>query len=117
MIDKMKPEEKSVVLARLCGWHVERTGSDIWVSNSENDYLFKIRLSGPGYLYNYKWMFLAWRVLNWACENFSTNDYIDIVRWFWGSQNFRVPPAEAQTAWLDKILSLAIEAGMVNDEN
>jgi hypothetical protein len=53
---------------------------------------------------------LAWRVLNWAHETALCRDYADGVGkilHFWS------PSADAQRAWLDKILELAIEAGLV----
>lgn len=56
----------------------------------------------------------AWRLLNWADDNVSVlcagNKWHVPVK-----PNTQLPPAEAQAAWLDKILSLAIEAGMVKD--
>jgi hypothetical protein len=54
-------------------------------------------------------MALAWRVLNWAHETALCRDYADGVGkilHFWSS------PAGAQRAWLDKILELALEAGL-----
>ncbi len=114
-IETMSDSEKSVMLARLCGWNVELLGDDVWVSNSDNEYLFSVRLAAPKYLYNYKWMFLAWRVLNWAGSHFRTVDYMEIHNWFWMSQNWRANPADAQRAWLDKILTLAMAAGMVTE--
>lgn len=85
-------------------------------------------LRAPDYLFAKRWMFLAWRVLNWAMSN-NSPVFFCMVDWFYaeaedvphgyktsGSNWFRLfmyEPADAQRAWLDKILTLAIEAGMV----
>ena len=49
---------------------------------------------------------LAWRVLNWA-ETMFPPDYM---------LAHGLPPADAQRLWLDKILELAIEAGIIEEE-
>lgn len=73
---------------------------------------------------------LAWRVLNWATSTIaqkkeqamSLNDMDLWCYWREGEVGLReimglaqkLGPADAQRAWLDKILSLAIEAGRLN---
>ncbi len=72
---------------------------------------------------------LAWRVLNWASEQgHDIDDYsypyyfaqgveelfdtdVEIEHQIWAK-----PPADAQRLWLDKILELTIEAGLVKLE-
>jgi hypothetical protein len=78
-----------------------------------------------GNLYDPENMALAWRVLNWAAKKFHYGDSYSagyrIDDWIMdepivkgdGAYNiWDLPPAEAQRAWLDKILELAIEAGL-----
>jgi hypothetical protein len=70
-------------------------------------------------LYHPTTMALAWRVLNWAWEHFEpygawTNIMFEAfydaeIAPLWPT----LAPADAQRAWLDKILSLVIEAGLI----
>lgn len=56
-------------------------------------------------------MALAWRVLNWA-----TDDSRSLIVWGHAGDVFnlaKLPPEEALATWLDAVLTLAIEAGMV----
>jgi len=115
-IKTLTDEQKSVMLAKLCGWVVTNGFDGIIISSSTE--VFQITLTSPNYLYNRKWMFIAWLVLNWAMQqkiavydnvNFRDllSDYLIDVKDFGA---FGLPPADAQRAWLDKILELAIEA-------
>lgn len=104
-IKTLTDEQKSVMLAKLCGWVVTNGFDGIIISSSTE--VFQITLTSPNYLYNRKWMFIAWLVLNWAMPN------NDIDRWWVVVGIYNKPPAEAQRAWLDKVLELAIEAGLV----
>ena len=66
-------------------------------------------------LYDPANMALAWRVLNWAYNFLDDQGRETFLRDWWRSLNlFIESPADAQRAWLDKILSLVIEAGMVD---
>lgn len=58
-------------------------------------------------------MALAWRVLNWATME-PTAQLAQVARWFLIGGGMSLLPTQAQRAWLDKIISLAIEAGMVD---
>ena len=117
MIDKLSDQEKSDLLFRLTGW-VETT---LYFSEEE--------ATVPGWgnyetmevierldLYNPLHMALAWRVLNWAIGDPSFGH--DVDHWLWndglGYDLPNLPPADAQRQWLDKILTLAIEAGIVD---
>ena len=107
-IDELSDEQKTIMLARLCGWNTVQYGSKTWVTCQDEPF-------STTNLYQPIFMLLAWRVLNWAIENLPK--FMRIIE-----ENFLligvlpyfiIPPAEAQRAWLDRILSLAIEAGMV----
>ena len=128
MIDKMTPEEKSVVLARLCGWlktdeyfhsYHPPNGKGMSVNYTKGYAPEFIFVTDKHYydLYNVRNFALAWQVLNWAMKSFDNSTIATLDEWFSFIRVMEMPPAEAQAAWLDKILELAIEAGMVNDEN
>lgn len=120
-IENMTDEQKSVMLAKLVGWEVsERHGVEsvhyidaVFVSTDK----FTARLTGPDFLYADKWMALAWRVLNWAADRLpgETGQRQSFFKMLNGSGSalWWLSPEQAQRLWLDKILSLAIEAGMV----
>ena len=125
MIDKLSDQEKSVMLAKAMGWTaLYWSNRDFWSSwyhlVDENNRKIKRRgihkNTGDVFhslmvdLYKPSNMALAWRVLNWAHETGLCRRYADGVGkniHFWDA------PADAQRAWLDKILTLAIEAGLV----
>jgi hypothetical protein len=90
-LTKLSDEEKSVILARLCG-----AGG-----------VAPIALN----LYDPANMALAWRVLSWAQENKLCS--LHTLIWTHNCLSASMPPAVAQRGWLDKVLELAIEAGMV----
>ena len=102
--------EASVMLARLCGWEVEPDDyGKMWIKCPGEPY-------ATTNLYHPVFMFLAWLVLNWANGmKFGGDTTLDQWNWW---HNFiadmrLLPPTAAQRAWLDKILTLAIEAGML----
>lgn len=73
-------------------------------------------------LYDPANMALAWRVLNWWYDYIATTDneavdpedgFFDVGKLMHGV--WAQPPADAQRAWLDKILTLAMAAGMVTE--
>lgn len=123
-VNEMSQEEKSVALAKLCGWEYS---DDMRYLSGVYEYgvIWFDRTDDSPNLYDPANMALAWRVLNWASYNLNkitddfsegvlfdfmisgvvTNGYYDAV--------WTAPPDEAQSAWLDKILELAVEAGMV----
>ena len=62
-------------------------------------------------LYDPANMALAWRCHLWACNNqFNTNTW-PYLGWFEDNSIFEYE--DAQRRWLDKVLELAIEAGVV----
>lgn len=122
-IDEMSEQEKSVMLARLVGWEVNQNNSPV---GQIFIYYDRPRSNAIANLYDTANMALAWRVLNWFwafCKPLETPQQVtmwdgyhaDLILWMidYGSSYEDMPPAEAQAAWLDKILELAIEAGMV----
>jgi len=118
MIDNLTDEQKSVLLAKAMGWrvhydpenvlHLKPTGTEQWYRGDAP------RISCN--LYHPARMALAWRVLNWAWEQ-KTDDWL----WSWILDECcldgGIPPADAQRLWLDKILEMAIEAGIAEVDN
>jgi len=134
-ISDMNDRQKSVTLAALRGWQVsEHEHEHVYIKRDEQQ--FAITLTHPFYLYDKELMWLAWDVLNWAGSqvpqevtapggSLTISSWTGRLRHFWKESQwaergklflYSMPPAEAQRLWLDKILSLAIEAGMVKDE-
>ena len=118
-LTKLTDQEKSVMLARAMGWDVETKSANPWsaFTNDEPNYIEVIFYKdAEGYLHETcdfytDHMEVAWRVLNWAAKRF------DIYEW-WDVQDMpEEEPAVAQRAWLDKILELCIEAGIVEVEH
>lgn len=122
--------QASDLLCKMCGWRVteiDRSGPtmrECWtfvpgeVKEVYQAYLLATsKLSGFPNLYDPANMALAWRVLNWAGETqFGGNITSRAWNNFWIDMRI-LPPADAQRAWLDKILKLAIEAGLVAAAN
>lgn len=130
-IDEMSDQEKSAVLAQIAnikGLFVRHVPAK-YSTSSDRSYDID---DHPAYdivsyrterghvlidvdLYDPDNMSLAWRVLNWAAETWADGNWIN---WAMYEPYFLLdkPPDVAQRAWLDKILELAIEAGMVDDE-
>jgi hypothetical protein len=131
-IDEMTDQEKSVLLARAVGWEFSRheCGEPRWswvdengqqISGSIHDRVVQVSddrssLVSP-MLYSPQRMALAWRVLNWAVSDPGFGWEVD--GWLWndglGYDLPNLEPADAQRQWLDKVLELAIEAGLIPD--
>ena len=128
-LDEMSEQEKSVMLARLRGWRREKASigvrrsiygkgwrncSDaVWIDEDGNKVLF-----GVPNLYDPANMALAWRALNWAEAQDNVSFDFRIYKLFSGGSSrvfIGLPPKEAQSLWLDKILELAHEAGLLED--
>lgn len=128
-IEAMTEQEKSVILARLCGWlktdeyfysYFPPFGQGVSVNRTkgyvETDIFDTKKLHGCRTLYHVLSMPLAWYVLNWAMSNLDKEDYdYQMSRFIEFSEFETMPPQEAQRLWLDKILNLALETGMIND--
>ena len=140
----MTDHEKSVKLARLCGWEMDYRPNPngpglARLLDTGGNVLRQVEFGYPAAypstpnLYDPANMALAWRVLNWALQQNqpTRGDLDDLWKMPFGDELFayvaaisprddglsifELPPAEAQRAWLDKILELA-EAGMVSDD-
>lgn len=127
-INELSDKQKSVILARLCGWTVDEVTQETMerLYGKRSDYMSRMvwrDILGVLYpfglpnFYNTANMDTAWRVLNWATSNDSIHDELidwDWHRWTSHQHIWTMPPTEAQRSWLDKILELAIEAGLVD---
>ena len=132
MIDKMTDQEKSVLLSQLCGWlkQYENEGNawgftpggglDDYYSHLCTLLNYKPEHVTPN-LYDPANMALAWRVLNWATEELpgkpGIRQKLFAILWTEDGEDllYGQEPATAQRRWLDKILTLAIEAGLIVD--
>jgi len=120
----MLPEstiEKSAMLMKAMGWHQEEGVERGWIPDIhdaecdevELPSLYELYGEWPIDLYQPVTMALAWRVLNWA---WLIDDIIKpFVDWPGASPGlmFAQNPKIVQAAWLDKVLELAIAAGLV----
>jgi hypothetical protein len=111
MIDKLTPEQKSVLLAKAMGLEIKTL-------DFKDDTFFVVPkdwgMEWEWYedFYDSANMALAWRVLNWAHEQNPTWDWMALTL-----KALRSGPADAQRLWLDKTLELAIDAGIVELES
>ena len=122
-LTKLTDQEKSVMLARAMGWSVRHDAHNPDLSHVCNERGLKEYSQYYNRVGHNPWsimtnlydpanMALAWRVLNWA---FDVSPYFLPPYWYrdhW-EEYPGLAPADAQRAWLDKILALAIEAGIV----
>lgn len=112
----MSDQEKTLLIIGLMpDWEIldrGADGDDIILSIGGQ---WRIVLRHPFYLYNQKWMWAAWLVLNYTnAEFFNGEDWCDgFFTWYHEVDWYRYDPGAAQRVWLNKILKLAIEAGMV----
>ena len=112
-INEMSEEEKSVALSVLMGWRwISRLDDSQHVIDADGVILNAGRYMN---LYTSENMVLAWRALNWAWLHSPIHE--DISSWWYERGTHDYLPAisqdKAQAAWLDKILELAIETGLV----
>lgn len=121
--------QASLMLVRLMGWNVFAVNSipeygELRYGVSTRFDMYRFALTEDTNLYSPSKMMFAWAILNWAIKQrghvgsiadwwtyeAGGGDGIDPTGWLL----LKFSPAEAQRAWLDKILSLAVEAGMVD---
>lgn len=117
MSDELSDQEKSVMLARAMGWEVYPMyeGSPMMLFNAPGD---EVNHSN---LYLSENMALAWRVLNWGLVVKPTDpvgsihspDRIHNKLEDWLRTTFLWGRPDAQKQWLDQVLELAIEAGLM----
>jgi hypothetical protein len=106
-VSEMSDQDKSVMLTELTGWGYAKT-----------TFSLVGEMAGEGYMNLYRPgnMALAWLVLNWAEKTAQDNieaKFYQLWMAFMPEELFELPPADAQRLWLDKVLALAIEAGLV----
>lgn len=120
-IDEMSDQEKSDGLVKLTGlqvYPIEPEHNDCregWLILCDSPYLwFSYETEDEFDLYEAP-MELSWHVLNWAAETWADGNWIN---WAMYEPYFLLDKSAevAQRAWLDKILELLIEAGMVEDD-
>lgn len=122
----MTDEEKSAMLARAMGWQqCDYTGKayadTAWV-NENGLYIWyddPYECTPTFNLYHVANMVWAWSAIEWITAPPKTlkqsEDMLNtkFAHW-WDSENlWACNAADAQRAWLDKILELAIEAGLI----
>lgn len=123
----MNDEEKSVLLAKLCGW-IRPAGDEylegLWIIETPHPmwticYWREEPTELPGLnFYDSKYMSIAWEIMNWALTNFNIPNHFFQLREIANGMNiFTLSPFQAQCTWLDKILELAIEAKMIQGAN
>lgn len=134
-IGELTARQKSVLLAKLMGWTVEVWATGDYGKRGEYHKAYWTKTDGrvldsdvvgfseqeaiEGQVINFYAeanMAEAWRVLNWAM---AVNGPIQKVMTIYDPAMPmlpQMPPAKAQAAWLDKILSMAIEANLITLE-
>lgn len=116
-ISEMTPREKSDRLCVLAGFHLPHESSATYPEEWKMKTIAHEAPPNHPDLYDEKNMELAWRVLNWALRVHTDSKHFDsffimrdelrlALKNLWGTDF-------AQTAWLDRILRLAIDAGMI----
>ena len=144
-MNELSDEQKSVMLAKAMGWEptpvpVPDVPLLVMFKTNSGESLYSTsvlcQMSLDDFwerhmpnLYHPQHMSLAWRVLNWAIWPDDLSPRIDeyrtvkgeIERWWFNPKPGSlapcyVSPAAAQRMWLDKILELAIEAGLVTSK-
>jgi hypothetical protein len=125
-MNELTDEEKSVLLAKAMGLMVEKKMTNPWVAwfgNEEDaryvDVIFYT--DNEGYLretcnFYDGHMEAAWQVLNWVGQWDQISQWTQYTQfWGWWDQHdvWLIEYPKAQHLWLDKILELAIEAGLV----
>jgi hypothetical protein len=120
-INDMSDEEKSGLLVVLMGWEFtfvpETAATESYHLVRDRDGKF-VDVAGFTDLYSTSNMALAWRVHLWALKS----DIYDSYRYWlqqgtgWAGDKLWWEAPDPQRAWLDKILSLAIEAGLLDSQ-
>lgn len=140
-ISELTTQEKSFMLARLMGWRIANLPlpGNVWkrVLVDEKDYDLGLVPYGGGItrvemelkptkkldFYQEANMHLAWRVLSWASDTAAdgldpetANNWIHQIDYLLMDRWRNSTAEEVQTEWLDKVLELAIAAGLVESQ-
>jgi hypothetical protein len=103
-ITELPEEKKSQLLARLAGWEITRDGTRAWIESPD----FRHTTTN---LYDPLFAFLAFNLFGYLAPEI----LLPFGDW-WRQENlFLFWIKSAQRSWLNKILSLAFEAGMITD--
>lgn len=129
-LNDMTDNQKSVMLAKLMGWKVaniplkeaykrvivDANGNDLGLTPVGGGVKpVEVEISSLKInLYEPRHMALAWRVLNWAKANY-TKLHMSVTKEHSIAWIFAYEP-DGQRIALDKILELAIEAGLITAE-
>lgn len=132
-INRLTTQQKSVMLGKLMGW-IRPAGEGyrpgLWVIDTGHGHVFDghfwtVEPKSLSFfdLYTSE-MGMVWHVVNWAMRQNSplhSKDSAETADLLSGlhyviRQSVDKDHDEAQAAWLDKILSLAIEAGLVESQ-
>ena len=120
-----KEREKSLILAKAMGWEFESDCPRGFIPTLMDSEFQPVELPcpdedyGQGYpdLYHPRNMALAWRGLGWWSSVVDIGDDDIYFQWRGWVDSVLVDDflgkSEAQAAWLDKVLELAIAAGLV----
>lgn len=106
-VNEMTAREKTDIFVDLLGWKHEPPYD--WLDKDDN-WLFSCERDFDLYFKNN--MDVAWLVLNWwqGLDERILHYFGDFQTWF------SLSPKKAQSKWLDIILELAIQDGMVGEE-
>lgn len=113
-IKELTDKEKSILLAKLIGYIVPAEGylPGLWQVVGDGLGVFVDYPSAivPN-LYDAKNFSLAWRVLNWWHSQERS------LKWYWGDLQgwFTKPVDDVIREWLDLVLRLAIDAGLLEE--
>lgn len=123
---EMSDQEKSNVLGKLCGWSVVEFMQYYdyrLLDTSDNEIAslpdwYQTDGDMPN-LYASENMALAWKCIEWVTAPPKTLQMAEAALntkfgyWWQGNAMWAETATDAQRTWLDKILELAVEAGMV----
>ena len=107
-LDKMPDQEKSVMLAKAMGWEYNDHWKVLTVDNSDFWYR-EFNLYAP------ENMALAWRVHGWAMDNEVQKIALPYRGWWIQERPWLWLIDGAQREYLDQILALCIEAGIIEE--
>lgn len=116
--EELSDEQKSWLLAKAAGW--QYCPPFDWLDATGSNYLFSIKNRHEFDLYSPYLMDAAWRILNWwQWRKSEEGGGLPEKLFFAAFGDFEIwmslPPELARRKWLDKILKMCIDAGLVNE--